>query len=197
TQAGRFNLTDSTQKLLNPNNIGANGVNFVETTLPQDKFGATQEIIAGYGLFDMYLWPDTVRVVAGVRPQYSFIVLNTFSQQQGPDFGKPVRIIKNDFDPLPGVNITYSPRSDMNVRAAWSKTVSYPEFRELSPSVFLAPRGEDQIVGNPDLISAHITSWDLRWEWFMSPLELVSLSFFRKHLKDPIERTQLAVSSGT
>src|SRR5262249_11265098 len=82
-------------------------------------------------------------------------------------------------------------------RAAWSKTVSYPEFRELSPSVFLAPRGEDQIVGNPDLVGGNRSSWDLRWEWFMSPLELVSLSFFRKHLKDLIERTQLAVSSGT
>ncbi len=188
---GFFNLTLPTETLLAPQNIGANGFNFEETTLPQDKFSATQEIIAGYGMFDMFLWPDKVRLVAGVRPQYSYIVLRTFNQITN----KPDKPIKNDFDPLPGVNLTYSPRSDMNIRAGWSKTVSYPEFRELSPAPYLAPRGEEQIIGNPDLVETKITSWDLRWEWFFSPLELVSLSFFYKNLQDPIERTVIAQSS--
>src|SRR5262249_4449566 len=188
---GIFDLSQPTQVLFQPKNIGANGVQFTETTLPQDKFAATQEIIAGYGLFDMFLWPSKLRVVGGVRPQYSYIVLNTFGQKSG----KPVTIRKNDLDPLPGVSLTYSPRPDMNLRAAWSKTVSYPEFRELSPTVYLAPRGEEQLVGNPNLVESHITSWDVRWEGFFSPLELVSLSFFRKDLTDPIERTVLASAS--
>ena len=194
-----IDLTQPTQTILQPANIGANGINFVETTVPQDKFSATQEIVAGYGQFDMFLWPETVRLVAGVRPQYSYIVVKTFGSVPLPDGGTrqvPVKPIKNNFDPLPGVNLTYSPRPDMNVRAAWSRTVSYPEFRELSPTVFLTPRGDDQIQGNPDLVESQIESVDLRWEWFFSPLELVSLSFYHKSIDKPIERSVLAVGSG-
>jgi outer membrane receptor protein involved in Fe transport len=84
----------------------------------------------------------------------------------------------------------------MNVRGAWSRTVSYPEFRELSPVQYIAPRGDDSLQGNPDLISSNIESVDLRWEWFFSPLELVSLSFYHKKLQNPIERSVLAVGSG-
>jgi outer membrane receptor protein involved in Fe transport len=75
----------------------------------------------------------------------------------------------------------------MNVRGGFSQTVSRPEFRELTPIQFPAPLGGRTLQGNQDLISAHITNWDLRWEWFFSPLELASVSFFYKDLTDPIE----------
>jgi hypothetical protein len=193
---GAFDLTQPTQDILEPSNIGANGINFIETTLPQDKFSATQEIIAGYAQFDMFLWPGKLRLVAGVRPQYSYIVVRTFGSDPKTGLAVPVKPIINNFNPLPGINLTYSPRSDMNVRVAWSRTVSYPEFRELSPVQYIAPRGEDSLQGNPDLITAMIESVDLRWEWFFSPLELVSLSFYHKKLQNPIERSVLEVGSG-
>jgi TonB dependent receptor-like, beta-barrel/Carboxypeptidase regulatory-like domain/TonB-dependent Receptor Plug Domain len=197
-QLGAIDLSQPTQDVLDPSNIGAGGIQFIETTVPQDKFSATQEIIAGYGQFDMFLWPNTLRLVAGVRPQYSYIVVKTFGTEtvNGTVTQVPVKPIINDFNPLPGVNLTYSPRSDMNVRVGWSRTVSYPEFRELSPVQYIAPRGDDSLQGNPDLISSKIESVDLRWEWFFSPLELVSLSFYHKKLQNPIERSVLAVGSG-
>src|SRR5262245_31013696 len=193
-----IDLSQPTQDVLDPANIGAGGIHFIETTVPQDKFSATQEIIAGYGLFDMFLWPDKLRLVAGVRPQYSYIVVKTFGSEtvNGTVTQVPVKPIINNFNPLPGINLTYSPRSDMNFRVAWSRTVSYPEFRELSPVQHIAPRGDDSLQGNPDLISSEIESVDVRWEWFFSPLELVSLSFYHKNLQNPIERSVLAVGSG-
>jgi outer membrane receptor protein involved in Fe transport len=81
----------------------------------------------------------------------------------------------------------YTPRDDMNVRAAYSQTVSRPEFRELTPTQFSSLPGERILQGNPFLISSDITNYDLRWEWFFSPLELVSASFFYKELENPIE----------
>jgi outer membrane receptor protein involved in Fe transport len=104
-------------------------------------------------------------------------------------------VIKNNLDPLPSVNLVYSPLSDMNLRFAWSQTVSRPEFRELSPTQFPAPRGLQARQGNPDLIEANITNWDVRWEWFFSPLELVSLSFFDKSFTNPIEQTVIPESA--
>src|SRR5262249_55495963 len=94
---------------------------------------------------------------------------------------------KNNLDPLPGINLVYSPRKDMNVRAAYSHSVSRPEFRELSPAFYPAPRGLYSQEGNPNLVQASIVNYDLRWEWFFSPLELVSASFFYKSFDKPIE----------
>jgi outer membrane receptor protein involved in Fe transport len=83
----------------------------------------------------------------------------------------------------------------MNVRASWSENVSRPELRELAPTEFPAQRGDRSTQGNPALEQFRITSWDARWEWFYSPLELVSLGFFYKQISQPIEKYTLYVST--
>jgi len=81
----------------------------------------------------------------------------------------------------------------MNVRASYSQTVARPEFRELAPATFPKIPGERERRGNPDLVQTDITSYDLRWEWFFSPLELVSAGFFYKNLKGPIEGVTILI----
>jgi outer membrane receptor protein involved in Fe transport len=120
--------------------------------------------------------------VGGARVEYSLIQMDTFDV-----LGDPLHVRKLTVDPLPGVNLIYSPRDDMNVRASWSESVSRPEFRELAPVEFPAQRGELSTFGNPDLVQAEIKNYDLRWEWFFSPLEIVSLSFFYKDITNQIE----------
>src|SRR5262249_14248325 len=147
---------------------------------------------------DLPIIRDRLRVVGGLRYEYSYIVLHGFAQTQGANGeALPTKTIINDHDPLPGVNVIYTPRDDMNARFAWSQSVSRPDFREISPSQYLAPLGELQTQGNPTLVEAHITSWDARWEWFFGPLELVSLGFFHKKLEQPIEETVLPQSSNS
>jgi TonB-dependent receptor len=167
-----------------PENIGGNGqVTFRDTTQPQNFFDASQEIAAGYVMAELPIVRDRLRLISGVRVEYSYMNLHVFNQTTST----PDTIIKNDLDPLPAVNLVYSPRSDMNIRAGWSKTVSRPEFRELSPAVYPAPRGLRGLVGNPNLVATGVDSYDLRWEWFYGPSELVSLSGFYKTIPKPIE----------
>ncbi len=174
------------EEILRPENIAPGLVNFDENTVPRDSFSASQEIIAGYGMFDLPLIRERLRLIAGVRMEYSYIKVHAASQQ-----GDPLEPRKNDLDPLPGLNLVYTPRADMNVRFGYSRAVSRPEFRELSPTVFPQPRGFRAIEGDPDLVQSSIESYDLRWEWFFSPLEIVSLSFFHKSIDKPIEQTLL------
>jgi outer membrane receptor protein involved in Fe transport len=47
--------------------------------------------------------------------------------------------------------------------------------------------GGRQFFGNPDLRRALLRHVDLRWEWFPTSGELVSVGVFYKHFKDPIE----------
>jgi hypothetical protein len=51
------------------------------------------------------------------------------------------------------------------------------------------------LIGNPALVESRIQNYDARWEWFFSPLEVVSLSFFHKTFDRPIEQTVIAESS--
>jgi hypothetical protein len=44
-------------------------------------------------------------------------------------------------------------------------------------------------------VQAEIESYDIRWEWFFSPLELVSLSLFQKEITNPIEQVVIAQAS--
>jgi outer membrane receptor protein involved in Fe transport len=187
---GAFDLTAPAEQLLAPGNIGAGGVTFDEETQPRDDFRASQRIIGGYGMLDLPLVADTLRIVAGTRYEDSHIRLSTSDDQ-----GNPVHPVKDDGDWLPGANLIYSPREDMNFRLAFSRSVSRPEFRELSPTQFPAPRGLRPVVGNPNLQETRIKNYDARWEWFLSPLELVSLSFFKKDLAKPIEQTVIPQSS--
>ena len=181
-----IDLAGPPNEVFNPANVGGAApfpIRFQDTTLPQDAFDASQEVGAGYGLVDLPLIRDRLRLIAGVRTEYSYIKLHIVRAETG----KPTTIIKENLDPLPGVNLVYSPRSDMNVRLAWSQTVSRPEFRELSPAVYPAPRGLRGLVGNPDLVQTGIDSYDVRWEWFFAPSELVAVSGFYKTIDKPIE----------
>jgi len=191
-----------TEELLAPDNIGPfNAFDFNEEGLPGDSFSGTQEIGAGYGMFDLPVysgWKNAdgatvhqVRLVAGTRLEYSYIFLHTVNSQ-----GQPVHVPKNNLDPLPGINLIYSPRDDMNVRLAYSQSVSRPDFRELSPVQYPSVRGLRPTIGNPLLVEANITNYDARWEWFFSPTEVVSFSVFYKTLEKPIENTVTNTTGG-
>jgi len=191
-----------TEVLLAPENVGPfNAFDFVEEGLPGDSFSGTQEIGAGYVMTDLPLfagWKNDagatvhqLRLVSGVRLEYSYIFLHTVNSQ-----GQPVHIPKNNLDPLPGVNLVYNPRDDMNVRLAYSQSVSRPDFRELSPVQYPTVRGLRPTIGNPLLIEANIDNYDARWEWFFSPTEVVSGSVFYKSLSKPIENTVTNTTGG-
>lgn len=178
--------------LLDPARLGDpdNPIQFRDLTQRRDQFGATQEIAGAYGMLELPLWRDRLRAVGGARIEYSLIQLDTADEQ-----GDPLIIRKKNTDVMPSANLIYSPRSDMNVRFGFSKTVSRPEFRELSPVLFPEPRTFRSLVGNPDLVETRIKNYDLRWEWFLTPTELVSFGVFYKTLDKPIEITVAPIGS--
>jgi hypothetical protein len=190
-QVGGVDFTLPPEEILQPGNIGPGGLGFEEQTVPKDAFQATHEILAGYGMLDLPLVRDRLRLVAGVRMEYSLIRLAAFDDQ-----GNPLAPRKKNVDPLPGANLVYSPREDMNLRLGYSRSAARPEFRELSPVQYPAPRGLRPLIGNPDLVQTDIESWDFRWEWFPSPLEVLSVSLFYKQLERPIEQVVIDLASG-
>jgi TonB-dependent receptor len=196
---GGVDLTLPPDEIFAAKNFGPGGVNLIETTLPTDSFNGTDSVLASYGMLELPLVRDQLRLVGGVRWEDSDIQLNTFVVSTDLCKGNasvcPQSFVKQNSNFLPALNLVYNPQRDMNVRLSWSKNVSRPELRELAPTEFPAQRGDRAIQGNPDLVQFGITSYDARWEWFFSPLEIVSLGFFYKQIDQPIEKFTLYVST--
>lgn len=152
-----------------------------EDTRAEDSFTATQEIAGGYAMLELPIIERKLRVVGGGRVEYSYI--NAGTEGPGGD------TLLNDLDFLPGVSLIATPYEPWSLRYGYSKTVSRPEFRELTISAYVVDEGELIRIGNPDLVTATIESHDLRWDWFLSGQELVSLGVFYKELRDPVEET--------
>jgi TonB-dependent receptor len=202
-----FYLTLPTETLLAPQNVGPlpsrPGLIFSEVSQPRDSFSASQEIAGLYGLLELPILAGRpsedgglvhqLRLIGGVRGEYSYIRVHTVNNS-----GNPVTTIKNDSDPMPGLNLVYNPRSDTNLRFSYSRTVTRPDFRELSPVQYPAPGALRTKAGNPDLVQVNIDSFDLRWEWFITPAgELASISAFYKKLDNPIEQIVTTEGSNT
>jgi hypothetical protein len=183
------------EQILNPANVDDGSIQFREESQETDNFDASEEIAGYYGMIDLPILKDTLRAVTGVRVEYSQIRI-LFSDPVSEFQGKEEKRLTNT-DPMPSASLIWTPLSDMNVRAGWSQTVSRPEFRELSPILFPEPLGLRPTVGNPDLVETNITNYDLRWEWFFAPLELVSVGAFYKDLDQPIEKIVRSFSGQT
>jgi hypothetical protein len=117
-----------------------------------------------------------------------------------PFTGVPSTTIKGtdrtDIDYLPGVALKYELTPRMLLRAAYGLTVARPQIRELAPYGFYDFLRDRTIVGDPDLKRSRIHNADLRWEWFFDEGQVLAVSAFYKHFRDPIELAVLDPVSG-
>ena len=95
----------------------------------------------------------------------------------------------------PSLNLRFSPNEKSNLRLAASRTITLPEFKEIAPFEYVAQTG--QITrGNPDLEASKNLNLDLKYEFFPTSGQLVSLTGFYKKIEDPINKVQTRGASG-
>ena len=149
---------------------------------PQDKYFGISALSAAYLMSDNKL-ADKWRVVWGLRFENFEQFLK--SNQQGSDRAVIVNTKQQDW--LPSVNITYNPGMNSNLRFGVSQTVARPEFREIAPFAFFDFEVIASTAGNPNLKRSSIVNYDLRYEWYPEPGEVISAGAFYKNFTNPIE----------
>jgi hypothetical protein len=157
-----------------------------EGTQLQDSYTGTNLLTAGYvgvtvpmGKFD---------ITAGFRGEYNVQQLKAKTNSGDVNIDNPI------FSPLPSLNIAYSINDRSLVRMAYSRTVNRPEFRELAPFLYYQFEYEVALVGNDTLKTASIDNFDLRWEMYPNPGEILSIGGFYKNFTNPIE-TYLVITT--
>lgn len=108
--------------------------------------------------------------------------------------------VLNSFDLFPTVNLIYSLTEEMNLRAAYSRTIARPSFKELSFAQIIDPVSNRIFNGSlfalagewdGNLVETRIDNYDLRWELFQERGQLFSVSAFYKRFDNPIELVRL------
>lgn len=158
-----------------------------EIVEPGDDYTVDDDTYAGYAMLDVPLLPS-LRAVMGARLESYDLALDAVGGDRNDS-----RLSATDV--LPAANLTWAVSPEMNLRAAASRTLDRPEFRELAPFQFTQAASLRQLFGNPNLEIAEISNYDLRWEWFPSAGELVSASLFYKEMDRPIEQVFASAAS--
>jgi len=129
---------------------------------------------------------------AGLRYQKDEILVNWDIGNLFPREGESTQDYNNLY---PSLNIKYALNELHALRLAVSRTLTLPEFKEVSPFEYVSPTG--QITrGNTDVMASKNINYDLKWEYFPSTGQLVSLSAFYKDISDPINKVRDRGSAG-
>jgi TonB-dependent receptor len=185
-----YNLTTQGIDYLLQNINTTNGIKLGEQTRSYDSYKANSLIAAGYVNSEFSI-KSMIRIIAGLRYEYSNQQLTSGTQTDLIQ----VKNIKNAF--LPSVNISYNITQKMLVRAAYGMSVNRPEFREIAPFAFDDFYTRYTIEGNPNLKNATVHNMDVKWEYYPSNGEIISVSAFYKKFLNPIESRAVVGTSGS
>ena len=177
-----FRSSDIAYLLSSEANFGADKLYLLEDENKINDYSGRNMLGAGYVSATLPL--GRVTVLAGLRCEWNQMELISNTRQYEESH-------KSHFyrraDLFPSANVTWHVSSSHQLRFACGRSVNRPEFREVSPSVYYDFDLAADVQGNYDLHNCYINNFDLRWEWYPSKGETVSLAAFYKHFDSPIE----------
>jgi hypothetical protein len=165
------------------------GLKIDESTNPTDSYKASNELYAVYT--GIHIPIGRVKVYAGIRVEKNIQILSGLN-----DNSATYKVDNNLTDLFPSLNMTYTLGEKSLFRFAYGRTVNRPEFREISLQSFYDFEEKATIYGNPELTNAYVQNLDLRYEFFPSNGDLITIGGFYKHFNNPIEAHLKEAGSG-
>jgi outer membrane receptor protein involved in Fe transport len=172
-------------------NIAPGKLYLNETTRPTDNYTANQKLFSVYLMADLQII-ESLLFSGGVRYEDSDQYAKTFELYTSEPSEIIAPLHTKDF--MPAAILTWKFYKDMQIRTGYGLTVNRPDLRELSPALSSSIDGGSDTIGNENLKRAVIHNFDARAEWYFSAMESISLAFFYKKFKDPIEMVYLTGS---
>ena len=163
-------------------NLRSSRVYYSEGTNFDDKYTAQNFLTAGFASIYLPI-NQKFNVTIGVREEFNQQMLQ--SRERGG--GAKVNVNNPIFSFLPSVNATYNFNATNILRFGYGTTVNRPEFRELAPFTYYDFVFDVARRGNKDIKVANIQNLDLRYEFYPSSGEMITVGAFYKKFKNPIE----------
>ncbi|RDI15741.1 TonB-dependent receptor [Flavobacterium sp. AG291] len=150
---------------------------------------ADRQIYAGFAQM-VYPFSENLTVQAGVRYEKVSQKIDwdtNLSSSVNNLAIDPSTIDKDYF--LPSLNLKYSLNEKNAIRFAASQTYTMPQFKETA--AFLYEDVNISEMGNPNLLPSTDYNVDLKYDWYMSDNEIISIGGLYKYIKDPISRMRI------
>ena len=137
-----------------------------------------------------YRLTESFTANVGVRMDYVLMNIdynvNRGGDQGSEDINKPFI--------LPSLNFKYDMAEKHSLRLGLSKTYTLPQSKEISPFRYIGVNFKSQ--GNQNLKPSDNYNVDLKWDFYPSAGELISIGAFYKYIKNPISRIEIASAGG-
>lgn len=173
---------------------GSPGLLLFETSAEKNRYDGFRTVTAGYAMTDFNIGKK-LDFIGGLRAEHTLITV------ESDDATKPKSEI-NEFSYLPSLTFNYhlwdgkkvkdkrdsmkTNSRDMQVRAAYNKTLARPSFREIAPYEVEDFVRKIIIAGNQDLQMTDIHNFDVSWELYPRSNEMLTVSGFYKYFVNPM-----------
>ena len=163
-------------------NLRSSRVFYSEGTNFDDKYTAQNLLNAAYA--SLYVpFSSRFNATIGFRAEHNRQTLQ--SRERGG--GQKVNVDNSILSPMPSFNATYKINDKHLVRLGYGSTVNRPEFRELAPFTYYDFIFDVSRRGNKDIKVANIHNFDVRYDFYPSKGELITIGAFYKKFINPIE----------
>jgi len=159
-----------------------------EQTNIANNYTAQNMLSAFYASFTLPL--GALNINTGLRAEYNRLMLQGYYNASSP-----VNVDNPALDFFPSINASYNLNERSLLRIAGSRSINRPEFREVAPLTYYDFTEKNSVVGNPELKVASVYNLDLRYEFYPTPGETVTLAAFYKKFNNPIE--MVSIGSGS
>ena len=163
----------------------------------QNNYNNREQYYAGYFMTTLKL-TNKLSILPGVRYEKTtheyYDTYNVKAKQlSGPDIpleqqGEfwPANSYQIRENWLPMFHIMYDPLKWMKVRAAYTKTLKRPSFKQFSPIEYLNTQYNTFSTGNPDLKVQEAENYDLHFSFFGNYIGYLGIGGFYKHINNMI-----------
>lgn len=189
---GNFGIVDTTYTAGGQVNRYVTGWHYINQVNLRNFYSGSQNISAAYlmGIFNPL---KNLKAIGGLRIENTNMLVESkdttkieYVQLNGDTVKDPGKVVLTDY--LPSMSLVYELNENTNLRAAFAQTLARPNMRELAPFAQFDPKNGFFNVGNPGLKRTLINNFDLRYEYYPNPGEIIAVSAYYKIFNDPIIR---------
>jgi outer membrane receptor protein involved in Fe transport len=151
---------------------------------PANNYSARQNVFSVYAMTQHTVF-EKLKLVYGLRLEK--VDMFYTGETNAGDVVYRDQNTMDELNILPSVNVVFALNDKTNFRAGFNQTVARPSFREKSIAQIYDPITKRTFIGNIDLNQTNIMNYDIRYEFFLSPREIFSVSAFYKQFDGHIE----------
>lgn len=186
-----FGITDTLRNSQGNITRYATGWHYINQVNNRNFYTGQQDITAAYAM-TVFSPFKNLKIITGARIESTRMNVASrdtnaiFYSLNGDSIIDPGKL--NLLDVLPSINSVYGLTEKSNLRLAFSQTIARPNMRELAPFEQFDTKNGFYNVGNPGLKRTLINNFDIRYELYTRPGEIIAVSAYYKTFKDPIIR---------